>query len=456
MASQLVVPVRANDVESEGASGAEEPSSPIFHAIATLSPASSERGAVSAQKDTVLVGIMEKGEHTTQANIDDKRLLNAGELEPYNAEGQGHSTSSTDEDDDISKQKRKQKCVEGVCCVYRRTRGTIAWVLIIVACILIPFTAVIWYLRRLLVDTDYWVAVTTPMASNDIILNATADYFSTQSINVLEQQFPGNVKSNDTLTGNINSTFLEVVYLPEYHTAWIEASRNVHSTLLAVLTAGQEGSDRVYASREGLVVLNLTELQPLAYRALVKLGVVAPQLIISQVNWTVILLNSSEVTGAQDLFTQANDFAIGLLTIQIVLLALAIIVAVSRRRAINRVGIGGVIAFTVLGVIFTILYILKFAGSQATSLGESATQQVFYYFIVPVSRTAMAGYYICLSVFVLNVLLFITWKSIKQKPAPPPPPYSHIEQGDGIESSDDVDSPPPPLKDRFITNSTLR
>ena len=149
----------------------------------------------------------------------------------------------------------------------RRTRGVIAWILLVLASLLIPIAVISGWAITTVTNTDQYVATMAPLARNDVIVQhlatkATDALFSTHTAqNKIESALPEKAKPivqpiTNQVKSYVHDFALKVFQSPHFGSLWDRLNRRTHSTVVDILTGKPNALEK--AQSGGAVVLNLS------------------------------------------------------------------------------------------------------------------------------------------------------------------------------------------------------
>jgi hypothetical protein len=150
----------------------------------------------------------------------------------------------------------------------RRTRGIIAWILLVLASLLIPIAVISGWAITTVTNTDQYVATMAPLARNEVIqqhlaTKATDALFSTHAAqNKIESVLPEKAKPivqpiTDQVKGYVHDLALKVFESPRFGRLWDGLNRRSHSAVVDILT-GKQSARLQKLEKGGQIVLNLT------------------------------------------------------------------------------------------------------------------------------------------------------------------------------------------------------
>ena len=132
----------------------------------------------------------------------------------------------------------------------RKIRGVIAWILIVLASLLIPIAVVSVWAIRTVTDTNQYVATMAPLARNEVIVNhlankATDALFSTHVVqNKVTAALPAKAKPLVSPLVNqvhdyVHGVALQVFESPKFGQLWDTLNRHSHAAVVDILTGKQ-------------------------------------------------------------------------------------------------------------------------------------------------------------------------------------------------------------------------
>ncbi len=149
-----------------------------------------------------------------------------------------------------------------------RTRRIVAWVLVVLASLLIPISVISVWAIRTVTNTDQYVATMAPLARNPVIVDHLATrttdlLFSSHVVqNKVEEALPAKAKTIVTpivneLHSYVYGLALKVFESPKFGQLWDLLNRHTHEAVLNVLT-GKQSELTKKIEKGGAIVLNLT------------------------------------------------------------------------------------------------------------------------------------------------------------------------------------------------------
>ena len=233
-----------------------------------------------------------------------------------------------------------------------RGRSIAAWVLVVLAALLLLLSAFAIWVNRVALNTDVFVDTSTELLDNDEIRSAVStkavdELFASVDVQAeLQQQLPPDYQR---LSGPARAVAREAAYRvvdraleqPALQRLWALALEQSHLTLVAIL---EGGSDNV-STEEGVVTL---DLRPIVLAAADRIGLrdqVADNL--PEDVGTIEILTSDELDTAQSITQLLKVLAWVLPILALGAFALAVWLSRDRRRLVRRIGF----AFVIVGIV---------------------------------------------------------------------------------------------------------
>ena len=285
---------------------------------------------------------------------------------------------------------------EGRAAGRRRWRTVVATLLIVIACVLAPLSAVAVWTRNQVTNTDRYVATVAPLASDPAIQNAITDQITTQVFNYIDIQGLTNqaidVLAERGLTPTLadqlralavpiasgvqsftRAQVAKVVESDAFADAWVQANRAAHNELVKALTG--EGGGAVTVEND-TVSINMAAFIQTVKQRLVDAGFsVAAR--IPDVNATFVLFQSKDVTRVRTGFNLLNTLGVWLPVVAIVLLVLGVYVAKDHRRALVGAAVGVAVSMVVLALALTIFRSIYLDAVPASVLPHDAAAVLY-------------------------------------------------------------------------------
>ncbi len=235
-----------------------------------------------------------------------------------------------------------------------RTRRITAWVLVVLASLLIPVSVISVWAIRTVTDTDQYVATMAPLARNQVIdehlaAKATDALFSTHIVqNKVTAALPPKAKPIVTPIVNQVHSYVEGLALkffesPKFGQLWDFLNRHTHDAVVDVLT-GKQSPLTKKLEKGGAIVVNVTPaLNNIIDQANAK-GITlfnpAKAILTQGDKLGVTVVSKSQVSKFTGLFNLIVKLKWVIPAIALALAALAIGIAVQRRKTLLRLAIG--------------------------------------------------------------------------------------------------------------------
>ena len=242
-----------------------------------------------------------------------------------------------------------------------RTRRITAWVLVVLASLLIPISVISVWAIRTVTNTDQYVATLAPLARNPIIVDhlaqkATDELFSTHIVqDKVTAALPAKAKPVITpIVAEVHTYVyglaLKVFESPKFGQLWDTLNRHTHDAVIDVLT-GQQTPLTQRLEKGGGIVVNVTPaLNNLIDQANAK-GVTLfnplKPILTKGDSLGVTMVSKSQVSKFTGLFNAIVTLKWVIPVVALVLGILGIVIAVEHRKTLLRMAIG-VALFTLL------------------------------------------------------------------------------------------------------------
>jgi len=253
-------------------------------------------------------------------------------------------------------------------------RPLVAGLLIAIAALLAPISVVATWANDEIGDTNRYVDTVAPLASNPDVQQAIVKRIETEIynyidldavtqdvVNALDQQGlpPRAVTTLHAISGPlasavrgfINDRITAFVQSDAFEQAWIEANRQAHTQMVAVLTG--KGSDSVDVSGGQVSVSVATIIDAIKSQLEGQGFTLASR--IPTVNASFVLFQSDNLTKAQGAFSLLDDIATWLPFFGLLLLVVAVFVARNRRHALLAAGLAVAASMILLGAVLNVL-----------------------------------------------------------------------------------------------------
>ncbi|MGD9954549.1 MAG: hypothetical protein AB7O74_15610 [Candidatus Nanopelagicales bacterium] len=286
-----------------------------------------------------------------------------------------------------------------------------AWVILVVAALLLPIALTAFWAQRTLTDTERYIATVSPLANDPTIQQAVGDTVSAALIKQLDAQ----ARVTDLLADNprlqplagpiaagVNSlverTVGEVLASDQFAQVWVAINQKAQQALVTALDGRTDGAVTLV---DGKLVLDTGDLIELVKQRLVDRGLsFAANIPVPPVaDRTIVLLDSPELARAQFFWSIGQPVAQWLIYVVLLLFVGAILLSRNKPKMTIAVGISMVIGALVIRLALTlgqnqISYALQ---DTPFALAERAFFSILTVFLVDGGR----------ALFVLGVILIV-------------------------------------------------
>jgi hypothetical protein len=243
-----------------------------------------------------------------------------------------------------------------------RTRGVIAWVLIVLASLLIPISVLSAWAINTVTKTDKYVATMAPLARNPVIIDhlatrATNKLFSTRTVQdkvtsaLPDQARPLVVPITNEVKSYVHGLALQVLSSENFGKLWDTLNRHTHDAVVDILT-GKQSALTKRIERGGAIVLNLspalTQIIDKANSRGVTLFNPLKPLLQQNGSLGLTIVSQEQVAKFSGAFNLLVKLGWALPVTALVLGILSIVIAVKRRKTLLRLSIGVALFTTVL------------------------------------------------------------------------------------------------------------
>ena len=235
-----------------------------------------------------------------------------------------------------------------------RTRRIVAWVLVLLASLLIPVSVISVWAIRTVTNTDQYVATMAPLARNQVIVEhlaqkATNELFSTHTVqNKVTAALPPKAKPIVTpivaeVHGYVYGLALKVFESPKFGQLWDTLNRHTHDAVVDVLTGKQTPLTEKLEKGGGIVVNVTPALNNVINEANAKGVTLFNPLkpILTQGNKLgITVVSKAQVSEFSGFFNLIVTLKWVIPVVALVLAILAIVIAVDHRKTLLRMAIG--------------------------------------------------------------------------------------------------------------------
>jgi hypothetical protein len=282
-------------------------------------------------------------------------------------------------------------------------RPLVATVLIIVMAILAPLSVLARWAHDEISDTDRYVETVTPLASDPAIQAAVIDRITTEIMTRLQvdqvtdeavealadRGLPPLASSSlkalstplsDAIEGFVEKQVTSLVKSDEFETAWVQANRQAHTQMVAVLTG--KDTDTVQVSNNTVSVNLATVIDTVKQRLVARGFTLAERLPAIDAQFTIF--ESDDITKGQTGFRLLSALNTWLPILALICLIGAVAVGRSRRRTLIAASLAVVLSMVVLGAMLNgsrEIYLNALPSSDLPPEAAAAIYDTLVYFI---------------------------------------------------------------------------
>ncbi len=265
-----------------------------------------------------------------------------------------------------------------------RTRGIIAWILLVLASLLIPISVISAWAINTVTNTDQYVATMAPLARNPVIVEslatkATDALFSTHvAQNKIESILPKKAKPivqpiTNEVKSYVHGLALRVFESPKFGQLFDFLNRRTHQTVVDILT-GKQTALTEKLGKGGQLVLNLTpalnQLIDKANSRGVTLFNPLKAVLDKNQSLGLTVVSKSQISKFSGLFNLLVRLGWAVPVTALVIGILSVVIAVRRRKTLLRVSVG-VALFTLV-----LLGVLRYGRSVFLDQAKSENRDV--------------------------------------------------------------------------------
>ncbi|HWF15772.1 MAG TPA: hypothetical protein VG244_06285 [Acidimicrobiales bacterium] len=308
-----------------------------------------------------------------------------------------------------------------------RTRRIIAWVLVVLASLLIPISVLSAWAITTVTNTDQYVSTMAPLARNQVIIEhlatrATDELFSTMVVqNKITDALPPKAKPlvapvTNQVKGYVHGVALRVFESPKFGQLFDALNRRTHDTVVDILSGKQTPLTKALG-KSGQVVLNLTPelnqlIDTLNARGVTLFNPVKPILTQSS-GLGLTVVSKAQVSKFAGFFNTLVTLGWAVPVTAVALGVLGILIAVERRKTLLRLAVGvGFFTLVLLGFLaFGRTTFLKQAGSHNFNVpAAGAVWDTLLRFLKQDLRwTMLAAFLVALGAWVAGPARYAVW-----------------------------------------------
>jgi hypothetical protein len=235
--------------------------------------------------------------------------------------------------------------------------------LIVLGCILLAVSNLIFWAWNTALNTNGWVAAVGPLTENPIVVEAVSGFAAQELDTALDvevlvlEALPEKLNGlSEPLAGAIGGLvqdlITKVIESDAFQDAWVAVNRTVHRTVVTIL----RGEGTVVYVREGQVTIDLSDLfasiqDELGIR---DLG------LISEEDTIFVLFSDDQLAELQRIVSLIDTIGVLLPLVTLILFVVAWLISLTRRRTLFWIGIGAAITMVVELVLFLLIEPLAF------------------------------------------------------------------------------------------------
>lgn len=238
-------------------------------------------------------------------------------------------------------------------------RGLLWRVCAVIASLLLPVAMASAWLAAVVTDSDAYVDTVGPLASDEDVQAAAVDALEGAAARAVEEATGTRLDQGSRET--VATAVAQAVDSDEFEDVWRTANRTAHQQVVRILE-----DDGQVPTRGGRVVVELgpvfdTVAATLEQRGLVQASAVPP------VEASVPLIRVSDLDRARTAYAALDAAGFWLPALWVVLVALTLVLATDRRRAVVWLALGSIV-----GLVLLVLGLLLARGVLVGELGSSS------------------------------------------------------------------------------------
>jgi hypothetical protein len=199
----------------------------------------------------------------------------------------------------------------------------------LLACLLLPVAVVSLWTDSVVTDSDAYVETVGPLADDPVVQEFVRDRLVQETLTRLPQAPPRLVTTAAT----------RVVEGPEFRPAWERANREAHQQLVAALEADSDSA----VADDGTVTIQIGPLVVAVLDAVDTRNVIDTSKV-PDIETSVRLVSADDLQTARTYYRVVDEGGFWLPVLWLVLVAVALLVAVRRLRALVWLGLGSAVA----------------------------------------------------------------------------------------------------------------
>ena len=225
-------------------------------------------------------------------------------------------------------------------------RRFVSFLLLLVACVLLPLTIAATWLRNDVTPADAYVASVAPLADDPSVRTAVENRTVTATMRALDARVRLPKVARDRVEQQLRTAVSAAVASDAFAEAWRTANRSAHAEVIAILSGDTARTD---VHRGGKVEVRIDALTPAVRRQLAAAGVPGTRAL-PPVRASIPVGDVQELQRARVAYSVLDAGGLVLPIVTIALLVVGLAVARRSSRAVALTGMGAVVAVGLLAV----------------------------------------------------------------------------------------------------------
>lgn len=303
-------------------------------------------------------------------------------------------------------------------------RGVVAWILVVVASIMLPIAVVAFWGQRTITDAEVYLETVLPLAEEEAIKEAIVNRTTTTLMATIEesgaidealQYLPPEAAAKigppikGAFTSLVEQVVTKLVNSEQFTEFWRVINTAAQKALITALSGETDGAVSI---TNGALTLDTSVVAEKAKQELVDRGVtaLANTPIPPQLDQNIVLLQSDELAEAQLIYKFTIPMARFMLPLTALVMLAAIAISARRARVVAGIGIGMFLGMGILGIGLAFAQQALLAAAPST-----AVQSLFNAFWTTLTRflTASVGTWVTGGV----ILALLGWLGGRSAPA---------------------------------------
>ncbi|QIX25363.1 hypothetical protein ncot_01240 [Nocardioides sp. JQ2195] len=282
-----------------------------------------------------------------------------------------------------------------------RLPGPLSFLLVLVACVLLPLALVSSWTATTVSDTDEYVETVTPLASDRAVLTAVR-----KELKVVAVRAMATTPLAGQQTSQIDAAIRRVIESERFRTAWADGNRQVHEQVIAVL---EDNSSRVDTA-DGVVSVDLGPLVSRLVDQLDANGIATPAEV-NDLDASIPLMKTSDLEQARGGYQLLAALGFWLPVTWIALVVIVLLLARRRVAALGHLAIGSLLT---LGILAAGLVLARQLVTERSPDGPLA-QAVWDVVLHPLWTTLWVAAIVAGAVLVLRIVLGLVLRTARPR-----------------------------------------